>query len=117
MVLIIICLIFVAQFYILFTTMMINKTRAKLTKEEIKRRRKYLTSDGYSFIIMAVQSIHGKLLSKRTVDAYLRSEKVPKTGKRRTDTYGILPLFETVTTSEMEKRQRHSNQLSKQLEQ
>lgn len=96
---------------------MINsKQRAKLSKGEIKRRRKYLTADGYRFIIMAVQSIHGITLKKRTVDAYLRCEKVPKTGKRRKDKYGILPLFESATNAEMEKRQRHAAELSKRLE-
>jgi hypothetical protein len=82
--------------------MIINKTRAKLTKAEIKRRRKHLTEAGYAVIIMAVQRIHGTTLSKRTVDAYLRSEKVPKTGKRRQDIYGILPLFKVVTDAEMD---------------
>ena len=96
--------------------MMINKQRAKLTRSEIKRRRKFLTADGYSFIIMAVQRVHGIALKKRTVDAYLRCEKVPKTGKKRKDIYGILPLFETATDAEMEKRTRGIKEQSKQLE-
>lgn len=93
-----------------------NKQCAKLSRREIKQRRKYLTEDGYSFIIMAVQRVHGVLLKKRTVDAYLRSEVVPKTGQPRHDRYGILPLFESATNAEMEKRHRHTKELSKQLE-
>ena len=88
---------------------------AKLTETEIKRRRKYLTAAGYSFIIMAVHSVHGVTLTKRTVDAYLRSEKVPKTGQPRQDIYEIIPLFEKVTDAEMERRARHSKQLSETL--
>lgn len=97
--------------------MMINKQRANLTKREIKKRRKYLTEGGYRFIIMAVQRVHGIVLSKRTVDAYLRCEKVPKTGKRRKDIYGILPLFEVTTSAEMELRSRKINAISKTLDQ
>lgn len=93
-----------------------NKQRAKASRKEIKQRRKYLTEDGYRFIIMAVQRIHGVTLTKRTVDAYLRSEKVPKTGQRRTDKYGIVPLFLSATDAEKEKRTRHIKELSKQLE-
>lgn len=93
-----------------------NKQRATLSKREIKQRRKYLTESGYNFIIMAVHRIHGVLLKKRTVDAYLRSEILPKTGQPRQDRYGILPLFESATNAEMEKRQRHTKELSKQLE-
>lgn len=92
-----------------------NKTRAKLTKGEIKRRRKYLTADTYAVIIMAVHRVHGMVLSKRTVDAYLRSEKVPKTGKRRKDIYGILPLYVVLTDAEKDQRTLKIKQLSKQL--
>ena len=93
-----------------------NKQRATLSKREIKQRRKYLTEGGYSFIIMAVQRVHGVLLKKRTVDAYLRKEVLPKTGQPRQDRYGILPLFESATNAEMEKRLRHTKELSKNLE-
>lgn len=65
---------------------------------------------------MAVQRIHGIALSKRTVDAYLRSEKVPKTGKRRKDIYGIIPLYQVLTDAEKEQRTIKIKQLSKQLE-
>jgi hypothetical protein len=93
-----------------------NNMRAKLTKREIKQRRKYLTEDGYRFIITAVQRIHGVTLSKRTVDAYLRSEKVPKTGKRRKDIYGILPLFALSTDAEKEVRNLKLQTLTEKLE-
>lgn len=96
--------------------MMINKQRAKLTKREIKQRRKYLTADGYRFIIMAVQRIHGVALSKRTVDAYLRSEKVPKTGKRRKDVYGILPLYKLATDAEKQLRELKMKTITQILE-
>lgn len=104
------------RFYNHFTTVMMNKQRAKLTKREIKQRRKYLNEDGYRFIITAVQRVHGVTLSKRTVDAYLRGEKVPTTGKRRKDIYGILKLFEVTTTAVMELRKLKINAISKQLE-
>ena len=96
--------------------MIINKQRAKLTRREIKQRRKYLTEDGYRFIIVAVNRIHGVQLKKRTVDAYLRAEVVPKTGQPRTDIYGILPLFELTTNAEIELRSLKIKQLSKTLE-
>lgn len=90
-----------------------NKQRAKLSKKQIKQRRKWLTDSGYSYIIAAVLRVHGVQLSKRTVDAYLRAEKVPKTGKRRQDKYGIVPLFLAVTDAEKAKRDRHLKSITK----
>ncbi len=109
----IICLIFAARFYNLFTTVMQSKKHTKLTKKQIKLRRKWLTEAGYAFIITAVSSVHGVHLSKRTVDAYLRQEKVPKTGKRRVDKYGIVPLFIAATNAEKEKREKTIKQVTK----
>lgn len=86
---------------------------AKLTKKAIKQKRKHLTEDGYSFIITTVQRIHGATLSKRTVDAYLRCEKVPKTGKPRKDVYGILPLFILATDVEAEMRKLKMQTITK----
>jgi hypothetical protein len=96
--------------------MNITKTRAKLTRTEIKRRRKHLTADGYDLIIMAVHRVHGITLSKRTVDAYLRCEKVPKTGKRRKDIYGILPLYVVLTDAEKDLRTAKMKRLAQTLE-
>jgi len=87
-----------------------HKKRTKLTKKQIKQRRKWLTEAGYHYIITAVKSIHGVALSKRTVDAYLRKEKVPKTGKPRVDKYGILQLFVYCTELEKQKRELILNQ-------
>lgn len=92
-----------------------SNTRAKLSKRQIKQRRKLLTADGYQAIIAGVRQAHGITLTKRTVDAYLRGERVYNTGRRRKDSYGIIPLFKVVTDAEKKKRDQKAKELSKKL--
>lgn len=75
-----------------------------MTKGEIIDRREYLTADGYQLIKDSVMRVHGIELTRRTVDAYIRSEPVHRTGERRRDRYGIQALFKAVTDAEKELR-------------